>query len=104
MKNKTEDSMVETYQKMIERFKTRGIFLKKHILDNEISEKYKKSIDKNGIKWELIPVGMHRRNVAGKTMQTFKGHFKPTLCGVADDPPLNKWDRLIPQVELTCNL
>ena len=38
MKNKTEDSMVETYQKMIERLKTGGFFPKKHILNNEISE------------------------------------------------------------------
>ena len=42
MKNKTEDEMVETYQKMINRLKTGGIFPKNHILDNEISAKYKK--------------------------------------------------------------
>ena len=56
------------------------------------------------MKWELVPVGMHERNVAENTTQTFKGHFKYILCGVADNLPLNKWDRLIPQVELTCNL
>ena len=38
MKNKTEDAMVEKYQKMIDQLKTGGIFPKKHILDNEISE------------------------------------------------------------------
>ena len=42
MKNKTEDEMVETYQKMIDRLKTGGISPKNHILDNEISAKYKK--------------------------------------------------------------
>ena len=64
MKNKTEDAMVETYQKMIDRLKTGGICPKKHILDNEISEKYKKAIEKNGMQWELVPVGMHQRKVA----------------------------------------
>ena len=39
-----------------------------------------------------------------KKTQTFKGHFKYILCVVADDFPMNMWDRLIPQVELTCNL
>ena len=56
------------------------------------------------MKRELVPVGMHERNVAENTTQIFKGHFKYILCGVADNLPLNKWDRLIPQVELTCNL
>ena len=49
MKNKTEDAMVETNQKMIDRLKTESIFPKKNILDNEISEKYKKAIEKNGM-------------------------------------------------------
>ena len=31
MKNKTDDLMVETYQNMIERLKTGGIFSKNHI-------------------------------------------------------------------------
>ena len=54
--------------------------------------------------WELVPVGMHRRNASEKTTQTFKGHFKSILCGVATDFPLKKWDTLLPQAELTCNL
>ena len=44
MRNKTEDEMIETYQNLIERLKTGGIFPKKHILDNEIPAKYKKAI------------------------------------------------------------
>ena len=47
---------------------------------------------------------MHRLNVAEKTTQTFKGHFKYIICGVAEDFPTNLWDCLIPQAELTCNL
>ena len=86
---------------MIDRLKTGGSCPKRHILDNAISEKYKKAIEKNGMHWELVPVGMHQRNVAGKTTQTFKGHFKSILCGVANNFPLNKWDTLLPQAELT---
>ena len=52
MRNKTEDEMIETYQKLIDRLKTGGIFPKKHILDNEISAKYKKAIETNGINEE----------------------------------------------------
>ena len=49
MKNKTEDSMVETYQKMIERFKTRGIFLKNIFW----IMKYQKNTKNQLIKMEL---------------------------------------------------
>ena len=104
MNNETEEAMVETYQKMIDQLKRGGSCPKKHILDNEISDKYEKAIDKNGMHSELVPVGMHRRNVAEKTTQTFKGHFKSVLCIVANNFPLNKWDTLLPQAELTCNI
>ena len=39
-----------------------------------------------------------------KTTQMFKGHFKSILCGVANNFPLNNWDTLLPQANLTCNL
>ena len=48
MKNKTEEEMVETYQIMIDGLKTGGSCQKKHILDNDISEKYKKQLRKTG--------------------------------------------------------
>ena len=104
MKNKSEDAMVETYQNFMKRLNDAGIFPKKHILDNKIFKGYKETIDENGMTWELVPVGMHRQNVAEKTAQTFKGHFKYILCGVAEDFPMNLWDRLIPQAELICNI
>jgi hypothetical protein len=47
---------------------------------------------------------MHRRNIAEKGMQTFKGHFKSVLAGVSDDFPIQEWDELIPQTVLTLNL
>ena len=56
MKNKTEYLMVETHQKMIERLKNGGISPEKHILDNEISEKYKKQLRK----WNKMGAGTSR--------------------------------------------
>ena len=49
MRNKTEEEMVETYPKIIDQLKTGGSCPKTNILGNEISEKYKKSIEKNGM-------------------------------------------------------
>ena len=51
MRNKSEGSMVETYQKLIESLNDAGIFPKKHILDNEISKGYKEAIEENGMTW-----------------------------------------------------
>ena len=34
--------------------------------------KYKKAIEKNGMHWELVPVGMHQRNVAEKQHKNLK--------------------------------
>ena len=76
--------MVETYQNLIKRVNDAGIFTKKHTLDNETSKVYKEAIEANGMTWELVPIGIHRRNVAEKTTQTFKGNFKSIACGVAD--------------------
>ena len=56
------------------------------------------------MEWELVPVGMHRQNVAEKAIQKFKNHFTSILCGVANDFPMRYWDGLLQQAELTCNL
>ena len=89
--------MVETYQNLIKRLNSAGIFPKNHILDNETSKGYKEAIEANVMTWELVPIGIHQRNVAEKTTQTFKEYFKSILCGVVDDFPMNMWDRLISQ-------
>ena len=102
IKNLLEGAMVETYRKLIKRLNDAGIFPKKHILDNEISKGYKEAIKENGMTWVLVPVGMHRRNVAGG--KNFKVNFKSILCGVAGYFTMNLCDCLIPQAELTCNL
>ena len=58
--------MVAKHQNLIKKLDDAGIFPKKNILDNEISKGYKEAIEANGMTWELVPVGMHRRNMAKK--------------------------------------
>ena len=56
------------------------------------------------IKFELVPPNQHCRNAAERAIRTFKSDL---LSGLAtDDPdyPLQEWDRIIPQAELTLNL
>ena len=42
--------------------KKAGLTLRKHILDNEASAAYTALIEVNGMVWEFVPPGQHRRN------------------------------------------
>ncbi|KAL7476583.1 hypothetical protein ACHAW6_002434 [Cyclotella cf. meneghiniana] len=65
---------------------------------------YKQTIMDNGLTYQLLPPDMHQRNLAEKSMQTFKDHFVAILSGVDDSFPMHLWDRLLPQAELMVNL
>ena len=104
MKNKTDGERIHAYQKIIDRMKRAKLGLRKHILDNEISKKYKARIALNGMVHEQVPPGNHRRNIAERAIQTFKGHLIAIANGVSDDCPIRIWCQFVPQAELTLNL
>ena len=74
------------------------------ILDNEASSKFKHLITEDlGIKYQLVPPDIHRRNVAERAILTFKAHFLSILVGIAPDFPKFLWNHLLPQTEMTLN-
>ena len=102
-KTRTDDEMIKAYQTLLKRLKRAGVEIKKHVLDNECSEKMKELI-RDTCKLELVPPGCHRRNVAEVSIKAFKQHFKSILAGLPDDFPWSLWDRLLPQTKTTLNL
>ena len=86
MKNKTDDEMIKAYQTLLKRLQRAGVETKKHVLDNECSEKLKELI-RDTCKLELVPPGCHRRNVAEVAIKAFKQHFLGILAGLPDDFP-----------------
>jgi hypothetical protein len=104
MKNRSEDEMIEAYQKIINRMKAAGLGLKTHQLDNKASKAYKQCILQNGMMNELVPPDNHRSNLAERAIQTFKHHFISILSGVDDEFLLSLWCTLLEQTELTVNL
>ncbi len=104
MKNRTEGEMMAAYRRTINRMLTADLGLKKHILDNEASKAFKEKIRENGMEYELVPPGNHRRNQAKRAIQTFKAHFISILVGVDDKFPLSLWCYLLEPAELTLNL
>ena len=104
MKNRSEGSIIKAYQTLWARLTASGtVKPRMHLLDNEASTAYKNEIRKN-CTLQLVPPDNHRRNLAERAIQTFKNHFKAVLAGVADNFPMNLWDRLLPQTVLTLNL
>ena len=53
MKKRTAGETVAAYRKVMKRFKRANIIVKKHILDNEISEEFKEEIENHECTYEL---------------------------------------------------
>jgi hypothetical protein len=73
-------------------------------MDNECSEEIRATIKKNNMTYQLVPPHNHQRNLAEKSIQTFKAHFISILCGTDTNFPLHLWDQLLPQAEHTLNM
>ena len=74
-----------------------------HILDNEVSVKFKAEIKKN-CAMQLVPPDTHQRNLAERAIQTFKNYYVAVLSGVDESFPMPLWDRLLPQAVMTLNM
>jgi hypothetical protein len=95
MKNKSEGAMIKAYVALWTRLTaSRTVKPTTNILNHEASAEFKKKIQKN-CKIHLVPTDNHRRNLAERTIQTFKNHFKAILVGVDDTFPMRLWDRLL---------
>jgi hypothetical protein len=103
-KNRSAGEMIRAYLILVNCLCNAGVTPKMHILDNECSEEFKTQIRKNNMTFQLVPPHDHRRNIAKKNIQTFKGHFISILCGTDKDFPLHFWCRLLPQAEQTLNM
>ena len=78
--------------------------LKHHILDNEFSEEFKRSLEKYDVIYEKIPPNIHRHNSAERAVRTFKNQFLAGLASIDPSFPITQWDQLLEQAEITLNL
>ena len=103
MNNRKDAELQRAYLKLLHRAKKAGITIKKHVLDNECSTIMNKLIRKE-CKLELVPPGIHHRNMAEFAIKSFKHHFIAILSGFDASFPTALWDKLLPQAELTLKL
>jgi len=102
--NRKQESIKDTYEKVLRLLQLRGLRPKLHRLDNEASKLLTDFMTDEQVNYQLTPAGLHHRNWAERAIQTFKNHFISGLCSTHPDFPLNLWDKLLLQATLTLNL
>ena len=69
MKNRISGEMIRAYRVLMLRLKSACIKSIKHIINNEASSEFKEEIKQHDMTYELVPKGMHRRNIAEKALE-----------------------------------
>ena len=104
-KSRTDKHILLAYGAIMQRLKDRNMMLYLQIVDKEAINKYKRIIEaKWGVGYQLVPLHIHRRNAAERSIHTFKAHFLSILAWIVHNYPKNLWYLLLPQTELTLNL
>ena len=85
-------------------FKAKGFQPKFERLDNGTSKELQEFMTSEDKSFQYVPPNCKRRNAAERAIRTFKTHFVSTLCTVDKDFPLQLWDTILPQTEMTLNL
>jgi hypothetical protein len=104
MKSRSASEWVKAYDTIHQELNVKGFKPKLQTLNNEASTALKNFFTVNDIAYQLVPPHCHRRNAAECAIRTFKEHFVTGLSSVDPAFPLQLWDRLLPQAEITLNL
>ena len=102
--NRTEASLVLAYSNVHAWFTNLGHSIKFQVLDNEAPKGLQLHFRASHITYECVPPYNKRANKAERAIQTFKRHFITILAGAHPSFPINFWNELIPQAELTLNM
>jgi hypothetical protein len=104
MKSRSASEWVKAHDSIHQELTVKGFKPKLQTLDNEASAALKNFFTFNDIAYQLVPPHCHQRNAAERAIMTFKEHFVAGLSSVDPSFPLQLWDILLPQAEITLNL
>ena len=104
IKTRQSKEILNAFRKCEQKIANNGIIPKMYILNNEASGELKNSLLKNKQQYELVPSNIHRCNAAEKAIRTFKNHLLSGLASCDKKFPIQEWDRLLNQCEITLNL
>ena len=104
MRDRTAGEMIKTFQALVDCLNTCGIYLRHQVLENKISEEYKKVIKCNKMTYEQVLPRYYRRNIAEKCIQVAKAHLLLVICVLNKNCPIHIWHRFPPQIEMGLNM
>jgi hypothetical protein len=104
MTSKSGAEWVRAFGVVFDEMVSKGFKPKLQTMDNEASAALKQYFTEKEMNYQLVPPHCHRTNAAERAIITFKEHFEAGLATVDPDFPVQLWDRLLPQAEITLNL
>jgi hypothetical protein len=104
MKSRSASEWVKAYDTIHQELTVKGFKPKLQTLDDEVSTAMNSFFTAHNIDYQLVPHHCHRRNSVERAIMTFKEHFVAGLSTVYPSFPMQLWDRLLPQAEITLNL
>jgi hypothetical protein len=96
--------LLDVYKRGHAFFTAHGCQPKFEGLDTETSTELEEFMKLKNISYQYVPPNCKRRNAAERALRSFKNHFIATLCTVDKDFPLQLWDTILPQTELSLNI
>ena len=81
VRDRTSGELVKAYQTLVDRLKERGFEPKLYIFDNKCLAEFKEAITRNGMEYQRLPPHDHHRDIAKKTLQTFKDNLSLSFVG-----------------------
>jgi hypothetical protein len=102
--SRTDGAIIASFKDILATLNTRGYVPTLNVMDNECSKAVETHIRSNNMGIHLVPPHNHQVNGAERAITTFKEHFISALATVNKNCPLQLWDYVLPQVELTLNL
>lgn len=104
MKNKTQGELLRVCTKTLAMFTSSSAKPSLHMLDHEAPQVLKNCMHSIGVNYQLTPPGTHRRNLCERAIRTAKSHIISGLSSAHPKFPMNLWDQILPQAEMTLNM
>lgn len=104
IKSTKSEDIIGAFEEIFQYLKDRGYSPKLNVTDNQAASQIKQFLSENDCQWQFVEPHNHRVNAAERAIQTFKNHFISGLCCTDSEFPLQLWDQLTEQAEITLNL
>jgi hypothetical protein len=98
------DDIIAAFRTIFDNLTRKGFAPTFNVTDNQAAAAIKKFVTSRDCAIQFVEPYNHRVNAAERAIQTFKNHFISGLCTTDISFPLQLWNHLAHQAEITCNL